>query len=364
VVPLFEMVYRDCMAMYGKYGYDVSQAAEYVLHHIAIGRPLHYHSIPSHLYWKSDADSQRPGPLGIHPAVSEVRTTGARQFQVSYRWQVEKDPSKDYRVFVHFTDQAGNIKFQNDHEPALPSSQWRPGKIEQGPFTVGIPDGLKGTFHIRMGLFDPGSGQRARLAGAPDGDRSQLVGKLLVKDDQVQFEPTREADPTTVGDAALYTRADGGWADGLHILDRFVKNTYEILSPLNELTSRTRLTHHSFLKPDRKVQRSVFGESPNEIQVVVNAGSSEHRRRSKLGGEVVLPPYGFLVESRDFVAFCSTSWNGVRYPTPALFTLRSLDGKPLEFSGKVRVYHGFGDPRIKVGANAAKVAREAEVAWR
>ena len=54
VVPLFELVYRDCIAMYGKYGYDPQRAAEYVLQHISLARPLNYHSIPPHLYWKSE----------------------------------------------------------------------------------------------------------------------------------------------------------------------------------------------------------------------------------------------------------------------------------------------------------------------
>jgi hypothetical protein len=52
VVPLFEMVYRDTIAMYGKYGYDIRQASDYVLHHLSIGRPLHYHNVPHHLYWE------------------------------------------------------------------------------------------------------------------------------------------------------------------------------------------------------------------------------------------------------------------------------------------------------------------------
>ena len=32
-VPLFELVYRDCIALYGKYGFDISQSADYVLYH-------------------------------------------------------------------------------------------------------------------------------------------------------------------------------------------------------------------------------------------------------------------------------------------------------------------------------------------
>ena len=31
-VPLFELVYRDCIALYGKYGFDISKSADYVLY--------------------------------------------------------------------------------------------------------------------------------------------------------------------------------------------------------------------------------------------------------------------------------------------------------------------------------------------
>ncbi len=75
VVPLFELVYRDCIAMYGKYGYDPQRAAGYVLYHISLGRPLNYHSIPAHLYWKREArpqtrpqrpTAQRRRPRSVH----------------------------------------------------------------------------------------------------------------------------------------------------------------------------------------------------------------------------------------------------------------------------------------------------------
>jgi hypothetical protein len=229
-VPLFELVYRDCIAMYGKYGYDPARAAQYVLHHLVIGRPLNYHSIPSHLYW------QRPAREAGQPAV-------------------------------------------------------------------------------RPGGADPG----------------------------------------------VFTRAEGGWAQGLHPLDRFVKNTYEILSPLYELTAQVPLSAHQFLSPDRLVQRSVFGAGKDALTVTVNAGSGEWRCPSRAGGEVLLPPYGFLVDSPTFAAFHALSWGGVRYEKPVLFTLRALDGKPLNRSRQVRVFHAFGDARIQVGDTAHTVDKEATV---
>ncbi|MGO8676360.1 MAG: DUF5696 domain-containing protein [Limisphaerales bacterium] len=227
VVPLFELVYRDCIAMYGKYGYDPKRAAGYVLQHISLGRPLNYHAIPPHLYWKNPPPSQA-GPI-----------------------------------------------------PAA-------------------------------------------------------------------------------GDAALFTRADGGWAEGLHPLDRFIKNTCEVLCPLNEMTARLPMTLHEFLTPDRKVRHSVFGEGTDATEVFVNSGATAYLCASKLGGQVELPPGGFLVESPAFVAFHASNWAGARYESPPLFTLRSLDRQPLSKSHRVRVYHGFGGNRISLG-NTPRVVKSETV---
>jgi hypothetical protein len=229
VVPLFELVYRDCIAMYGKYGYDPQRSAEYVLQHISLARPLNYHSIPPHLYWK--------------------------------------------REFKPATEPASNAP-------------------------------------------NPG----------------------------------------------LFARADGGWAAELHPMDRFVKNTYEILSPLNELTARMRMTQHRFLTPDRKVQQSTFGEGADAVEVVVNGGETPFTYASRSGGIVELPPYGFIAESRTFVAFHAFSYGGLRYSAPVMFTLHSLDNRPLSRSRQVRVYHAFGSDQIRVGKATLAVPREAIVA--
>jgi hypothetical protein len=223
-VPMFELVYRDCIAMYGKYGYDPRRAAPYVLRHISLGRPLNYHSIPDHLYWKQ---------------------------------------------------QGG----------------WR--------------------------------------------------------------EPGRERDE------AFFVRAENGWAAGMHPTDRFIKNTYEVLEPLNELTARSEMTRHDFLSADRKVERTVFGQGRDAMHVTVNAGGADYVCESELGGKVVLPPYGFLAESPEFVAFHARNWNGINYETPTMFTLRSLDKRPLGQSRAVRIFHATGDAEIRLGDVTRSVEREA-----
>lgn len=355
VVPLFELVYRDCIAMYGKYGYDPANVAEYVLQHVVFGRPLHYHSIPPHLYWKERTSDTE---LAVQPLVPEVEVTGRRELDITYQWQVHKPPTTDWHVFVHFTDYRGTNVFQNDHVPRTPTSQWTPGRTTSGTFTLHLPEQLKVSVDVRVGWWDPQSGRRAILQGVHDGSRRYVVGRLDITESGLRWIPTDQASRAVKPDPAMFVRADNGWAEGFHPLDRFVKNTYEVLSPLNELTATQQMTHHEFLGPDRRVQRTVFGDGENAVVVTVNLRTGQAELQSQIGGNVVLPPYGFVVESPRFVAFCALSWNGLNYSDPPLFTLTSLDDRPVQHSGRIRVFHGFGDGRIKLGNRTFTIAKE------
>lgn len=225
-IPLFELVYHDAIAAYGKYGYDAAESADYVLDHMILGRTLNYHSVPDHLYWK-DASAREPGP-------------------------------------------------------------------------------------------PPANGR----------------------------------------DLALFVRAGNGWAEGMHPADRFLKNTHEVLSPINEITGKMPMTRHEFLTADRKVERSVFSDGNETLEVVVNLGEKPFQWQSKLGGAIELPAFGFLVESPGFVAFRSMAWGGRRYEAAPLFTLRSLDGQPLIRSRRVRVFHAMGDSRLQFRGSTRSVVKE------
>ena len=62
MLPIFEMVYHDCIAAYGKYGYDIHKSAPFVLRHIALGRPMYHHSVPPHLYWETEQAPAEDNP--------------------------------------------------------------------------------------------------------------------------------------------------------------------------------------------------------------------------------------------------------------------------------------------------------------
>ncbi|MFO8014728.1 MAG: glycoside hydrolase [Phycisphaerae bacterium] len=359
-VPLFEIVYRPCIQAYGKYGYDINRAARYVLHHVRIGRPMHHHNIPRGLYWKEE--SGKAAPVPVHPRAAEVEPLGGRRFRITYHWQVDGGIAKDWYIFVHFTDRGGDIQFQDDHGADPPMTEWPRGDLADGPHTVSVPKGREGTFDVRVGFYARRSLGRVSLIGEGDGEQRYTVGRLTVQGGAVTFEPLEPARREPRGDPALFTRAGGGWADGMHPLDVFVKNTYEVLSPLNELTARLPMEDHAFLTEDRTVIRSVFGTGPDAVVTVVNMGEAPYRLRSRVGGEVVLPPHGFLVRAPTFTAFHASAYGGLVYEDPPLVTLRSLDGKPLGESAKVRLWHGFGDPRVRFRGKEWRVAREEIVA--
>lgn len=350
-IPLFELVYHDCIALYSHQGDRAGpNDPDYIVRLISLGRmPLY--AFGRHLYWREE----RHQTVRAAASVERLAQTGPRKFDLSCRWSVDADAEGDWRVFVHFTKRNGDIVFQADDEPQPPVHTWKAGQqIVIGPLAVAVPEGAEGTFDIRIGLFKPESGARALLADADDGMQRYTIGRLRVsgKGQNAQIALDRqEASPV---DVLCLARSDGGWGQNLCLTDRFIKNTYEVMSPLNELTAKLPMTNYQFLTPDGLVRRTIFG---TDVEVIVNLGRGNYRAATA-GGETLLPPYGFSIWAPQFQAFHALSWRGIEYRHPALFAIRSLDGRSIEKSQKLRIFHGFGDPRVKVGARQYAVDGE------
>jgi len=91
----------------------------------------------------------------------------------------------------------------------------------------------------------------------------------------------------------------------LSLIDQFIKNTWEVLSPLHRVTALSPMTDHRFLRADRRVERTRFA---GEVEITVNYGPADYETTSAL-----LPPYGFLVESPGVVAYYARRYRGVDY---------------------------------------------------
>jgi len=132
--------------------------------------------------------------------------------------------------------------------------------------------------------------------------------------------------------------------------DQFIKNTYEVLSPLCRDTALMPMTDHRFVTADRKVETTRFGTGTS---ITVNFGETDYT-----AAHGVLPQWGFVIESPTLVAFYARSYGSVKYAEPALFVIRSMDGKPLSSSRQVRIYHGFGDNRVEFRGKVVEVDME------
>jgi len=352
-IPLFNMIYHDCIAAYGKYGYDMNAAGDYVLSHISAGNHLNYHAIMgNHLYWKGSKIWKLP----LSPSVQKFEKKGPRKFAITYDWKVNGQLKEEWEIFTHFTDSIGSIKFQNDYTPKPEMSKWKQGTVKQGPFIVTIPDGLNGKFDVMTGVYGAQNGARVVLQGERDGEGRYKIGTVEIDKEDIKFLQPENMSEIEEADLSVFCNAENGWSEDMNVFDIFLKNTHEILSPLNEITAKMLITDFAYLSPDYKITKTVFGS--NEVITVVNRSNRDFKYICKNGIATILPPLGFVIESPEFIAFHATSWNGLNYDKPVLFTIRTLDKKPMSQSKHIRVFHGFGDTRIKIGKNIRKVKKE------
>jgi len=353
VIPLFEMVYHDCQICYGKYGYAMDAADEYVAHHVLCARPLHYHGIPEHLYWRREATDR--DMVAVRPRIAKLEPTGKREFRISYVWEVQHDVDRDWRIFVHFCT-ADEIHFQDDRTPDPPTAAWRKGKpVSIAPRTIRIPSTLQAkVVDVYAGLYNPkGIGTRAKLPGC-DSRRRVCLGRLQLSP-QIKLLPAPSTEARARG---AFLRCDGGWAEVMHPTDVFIKNTHEVLGPLHAATAFQRLTRFEFLSEDGKVRRATYGSGERAVEATVNFGTRDATVKTNLGGQVTLPPLGFVIEGPSLVAFYAKKWGGQIYADGALFTIRPLQTECLAEARKIKIFHGFGDPTIVWQGKTHTVHRE------
>ena len=157
---------------------------------------------------------------------------------------------------------------------------------------------------------------------------------------------TKDAATAPASDSKLVFARGGR----LGIMETFIQNTYEVLSPLNRLTATLPMTDHRFRTADRMVESTRFGA---DVEISANYGTADYSTP-----RATLPPYGFLVESPTLIAFYARTYGKLTFSEPTLFVIRSLDGQPLSSSSRVRFYRAFGDRRIEWKGHMVEVDKE------
>ncbi len=97
--------------------------------------------------------------LGVEASISlpeDVAVGGP--IGIVYRWDPGdsfETPTSDYMVFVHILGSEGEIISQDDHDPPVPTSQWRVGNTQEYRRWLRLPrSGQSDYVGVRIGLYD------------------------------------------------------------------------------------------------------------------------------------------------------------------------------------------------------------------
>jgi hypothetical protein len=103
---------------------------------------------------------------------------------VTYRFVVANDAhfAEDYRVMVHVVDTDEEMIFNFDHNPPVPTTQWKPGQTIEYTRTEFIPVyPYVGEASIQLGLYSVTSQKRLTLAGEDVGQKAYKVARLQLQ---------------------------------------------------------------------------------------------------------------------------------------------------------------------------------------
>ncbi len=107
---------------------------------------------------------------------------GAPVFVV-LEWESLQAVDRNYQVFVHLLNDAGEKIAQRDGQPVLwlrPTSTWQPGERIVDRYAFVLPEETPpGAYTIAVGLYDPENGQRLPVSAGPQ-DSAIELGPILV----------------------------------------------------------------------------------------------------------------------------------------------------------------------------------------
>jgi len=270
--------------------------------------------------------AEETAPAVATPTVTlnHAQAPAGSPLDITYKFVVAENAKfdEDYRVFVHVIDVDEEFMWDADHDPVVPTTQWKPGQTVEYTRTIFVPVfPYVGEATIQVGLHSKSDGHRLTLAGDPAGQNAYRVAR-------VQLLPQTDNLLTIFKDGWHQAEVAG---DNATIEWQWTKRE-AVLAFRNPKKDAT-----FFLDVD-----SPGGEfhGPQQIQVVVNGQAVDE---FTLGvGERTLRRAGLKAaqlgdsEMAELLIRVDRSWTPAQVPEA-----RSTDRRELG----VRVFHAFVDPR-------------------
>jgi hypothetical protein len=129
---------------------------------------------------------EAPAPALATPSLtlSHDKAPLGSPIDMHYKFVVANDAkfAEDYRVMVHVVDADEQLIFAFDHNPPVPTSQWKPGQTIEYTKTVFIPIyPYVGEASIQLGLHSTINQKRLPLAGDDAGQRAYRVARIQLQ---------------------------------------------------------------------------------------------------------------------------------------------------------------------------------------
>ena len=129
---------------------------------------------------------ESPAPPMATPSVSlsHDKTPLGSPIDITYKFVVASDATftEDLRVMVHVVDADEELIFAFDHNPPVPTTQWKPGQTVEYTKTVFVPIyPYVGEATIQVGLHSTTTQKRVTLAGDDAGQHAYKVAKLQLQ---------------------------------------------------------------------------------------------------------------------------------------------------------------------------------------
>lgn len=103
---------------------------------------------------------------------------------VTYKFVVANDASfdEDYRVMAHVVDTDEEMIWTDDHNPPIPTRQWKPGQTVEYTRTIFVPVyPYVGEAKIQVGLYSTRTQKRLPLTGQNVGQRAYEVARIQLQ---------------------------------------------------------------------------------------------------------------------------------------------------------------------------------------
>ena len=109
------------------------------------------------------------------------RAPAGSPLEITYKFFVASDAkfAEDYRAMVHVVDSDEELMWTDDHNPPVPTTQWKPGQTVEYTRTVFVPIfPYVGDATIQVGLYSTKDQTRLPLNGDDVGQRAYKVGRV------------------------------------------------------------------------------------------------------------------------------------------------------------------------------------------